>query len=79
MQSSMHSKMGVFFGKQETCSIKLNIYDIQGRLVKNIADREYTKGYYEITFSGEELSSGIYYCHFQGRGFTDIKKMVLLE
>jgi hypothetical protein len=67
------------FSLKESHAIKINIYDIQGRLVKNVADREYTKGCYETSFSGEELSPGIYYFHLKGNGFLDIKKMVLLE
>ena len=52
---------------------------MHGSLVKEIAEGEYTTGSYEFTFNGEELSPGVYYCHLQGREFTDIKKMVLLE
>ncbi len=42
-------------------SVKLSIYDIQGRLVATLLDRPYPEGKHHISFDGEDLSSGIYF------------------
>jgi len=74
-----YSTTSIRFTLKERSDIQLKIYNIQGRLVKNMADGEYFQGSHDIVINGEELSSGIYYGHLQGRGFTDVMKMILLK
>ena len=64
---------------EEKCTVILNVYTIQGRLVANLASREYFPGSYDILFSGDGLSSGIYFYSIQAGRFTDVKKMIILE
>lgn len=67
------------FSLKEKSTIKLDIYDVHGSLVKNIANEEYATGNYEITFNGKEFATGIYYVHLHQGEFITVKKMILLE
>ncbi|NOQ97053.1 MAG: T9SS type A sorting domain-containing protein, partial [Calditrichae bacterium] len=67
------------FKVEEKCTVTLNVYTVQGRLVANLVSKEYSPGSYDIPFSGEGLSSGIYFYRIQAGRFTDVKKMIILE
>jgi len=67
------------FKVKEKCTVILNVYTIQGRLVTNLVSREFSPGDYDIPFSAEGLSSGIYFYSIQAGRFTDVKKMIILE
>ena len=67
------------FKVEEKCTVTLNVYTVQGRLVANLVSKEYSPGSYDIPFSGEGLSSGIYFYSIQAGRFTDVKKMIILE
>ncbi len=59
--------------------IKLIVYDILGREVETLVDKEMMPGSYELTFDGNVLPSGIYFCRMQGGGFVETKKLLLLK
>jgi hypothetical protein len=45
--------------------VKLKLYDITGRFIKNILNRTMTAGRHEILFNADNLSSGIYFIQLQ--------------
>ncbi len=60
--------------------ISLNIYDANGRIIKILENGYQQAGTYETSFSGEGLSSGIYYYSLFADGvLMDTKKMILLK
>ncbi len=59
--------------------VTLKVYDVLGREVKTLVNNERNAGNYEINFSAENLSSGIYFYQLQAGKFTSIKKMILLK
>jgi len=59
--------------------VTIKIYDITGKLVKSLVNKEQQPGTYNINFSSEGLSSGIYFYRLSTVGFTDTKKMILLK
>jgi len=64
--------------------VKINIYNILGRKVKNLVDEYQPAGYKKIIWDGkndkgEEVASGIYFYRIQAKDFTQVKKMVLLK
>ena len=57
----------------------LTIYDIQGRVVKNVS-KNWEKGYNEIRIDKALLSSpGIWYYKFDSKFFNSTRKMVLID
>jgi len=63
--------------------VKIIIYDITGRELQTILKGEYPAGYYTAKFSGENLSSGIYFYRIIGESekekFIETKKMILTK
>jgi len=59
--------------------VTLKIYDILGREVRTIVNKEKTAGSYKISFNASSFASGVYFYRLTSGGFTLIKKMVLLK
>jgi hypothetical protein len=64
--------------------VNLSIYTIQGRLVKNLVQKNLTKGSYEFTWNGTDnagnnVSSGVYLYRLETSSFSDAKKMILIR
>jgi hypothetical protein len=59
--------------------IKLNVYDLQGRLVAELVNGMRQAGYHDVTFEASNLSSGLYVYRLQTDNFTAVKKMLLVK
>ena len=59
--------------------ITLKIFDTLGNEVKNLVNGIQNKGNYEITFSGENLPSGIYFYKLFSGDFSETKSMILVK
>jgi uncharacterized lipoprotein YddW (UPF0748 family) len=59
--------------------VQLKVYDILGREVKTLVDRNMPQGRYEIVFDGSELPSGIYLYRLYTNDFVSTKQMVLAK
>lgn len=60
--------------------IAINIYDITGRLIRELPGTEGQAVYWDGTdLNGKMVSSGVYYYRLAGDKSTDIRKMVLLK
>jgi hypothetical protein len=75
------------FTIQKESFVKLNVYDITGKLVKTLVEQNLKAGEYKAAFDGSSLSSGVYIYRISiddpsssaGQSFTQTKKMVLLK
>lgn len=64
--------------------VELSIFDIAGRRVSVLVDREIEPGAYEAVWSGRTASgraaaSGVYFCRLKAGGVLDTRKLVLLR
>lgn len=59
--------------------VKLNVYDLTGKLVSSLINENLNAGNYEAKFNGENLSSGVYYYKLESASFTETKKMMLVK
>ena len=59
--------------------ITIKVYDILGNEVAVLVNEEKPIGNYEVKFSAEELSSGVYFYQFQAGSFVETKKMLFLK
>jgi enterochelin esterase family protein len=57
----------------------LKIYDILGKEAATIVNEELSPGVYEVEFSANELSGGIYFYQLRIGNFIETKKMVYLK
>jgi len=65
-------------------NVKLQIYDITGRLVKNLSEMEQEAGSHVVEWSGKDnsgkqVASGIYFLKFNAGTYTNTVKMMLLK
>ena len=59
--------------------ITLKVYDILGREVATLVNKEQKAGYYEVDWNAVSNSSGVYFYRIQAGEFVETKKMVLLR
>lgn len=59
--------------------VSLNIYDIQGRLVKSLMDGWYSAGIYDVAFNGTELSSGAYFAMMETNNSKQALKLLFIK
>ena len=59
--------------------VTLVVYDGLGREVDVMLAGKQNPGYYEATFDGSQLSSGIYFYKITAGDFTDTKKLLLIK
>ena len=64
--------------------VTLQIYNVQGQLVRTLVDEDQGPGYHKILWDGrdsvvEEVASGIYFYQIKAREFVQSKRMVLLK
>ena len=62
----------------------IRLYDLMGREVRTLLNRELAAGYHTINWDGKNnrgqiVSAGIYFCQLRARGFTKTLKMMLLK
>ncbi len=64
--------------------VKVTVFDVLGRTVKVLVDRNYAPGRYDVTWDGRDdygrgAASGIYFYRFESAGIILTKKMTLLK
>jgi hypothetical protein len=59
--------------------VTLKIMDILGRDISTLVNERLHPGYYEVTFDGSGLNSGIYYYTVKAGEFSETKKMLLIK
>ncbi|MGD1049112.1 MAG: T9SS type A sorting domain-containing protein [Candidatus Krumholzibacteriaceae bacterium] len=74
----------VTYSVSERCEVTLKIYDISGKRVASLVDRQQEKGSYVVRWNGKDergssLASGIYLYRLAAGNRTISKKMVLLR
>ena len=58
---------------------KINVYDIKGGLVSNIANQRFSIGKHSVIFDGKNLPSGTYFYRIESNGRSTTKKMILIK
>lgn len=60
-------------------SVKITVYDLQGKMVNIIVNGHYNPGKYTLSFNGDNYSSGIYFYRIETDEFSDVRKMILVK
>ncbi|MBN2829934.1 MAG: choice-of-anchor J domain-containing protein [Candidatus Cloacimonetes bacterium] len=74
----------ISFNLKETTHATLDIFNIRGQHVANIADANFTAGTHNIVwrgtdYHGNSVSSGIYFYKLQAGTYTKTRKMILMK
>lgn len=59
--------------------VKLIIYDVLGREISVLLNKELTRGKYSYSWNAHNTPSGIYFCRLQTESYSAIKKMLLIK
>ena len=64
-------------GKDEF--VKLNVYDLSGKLVKKLVNAHRAVGIYKVEFNAGSSASGTYFYRLEAGDYKNTKKMMLLK
>ena len=67
------------FALPKTALTKIIIYDLIGREVQTLINKELEAGYHEISIDANNLTSGVYFYRVQSGDFIQTKKMILMK
>ncbi|MFN8588218.1 MAG: proprotein convertase P-domain-containing protein [Candidatus Eisenbacteria bacterium] len=71
------------FALPQAAHARVALYDVSGRLVRTVADRDYAAGRYVLAFDGHgddgrAIAPGVYMARFQSEGRTVSRRFVIL-
>ena len=69
----------ISFSLSKPGKVSLAVYDMTGRLIKKIADKEFSEGNHQITLNTKDLKSGIYLLRMQMQETVLAKKLVVVK
>ena len=64
---------------KDISNLNLNIYDVRGRIVKNIYNGPINSGYHSYTWNANNVSSGIYFVVLKTEDFNASQKITLIK
>jgi len=63
----------------EQAFVTLKVFDILGREVQTLVDRQQQAGRYEVPFDARNVSSGVYFYQLRANGFQETKRMIIVR
>lgn len=63
----------------ENSFVTLKVFDALGRQVASLVNGQQTKGAHTVMFNASGLSSGIYFYQLNARGFSQVRKMMVIR
>jgi hypothetical protein len=69
----------IVFTIPERNFVSLKVFDLLGSEIISLVNEELDAGRYEVEFSGNDFSSGVYIYQIRAGSFIDTKKMILLR
>ena len=67
------------FDVPERANVNIKIYDISGKEIHRIIEKEFTQGRYEYIWDASSYSNGIYFCRMTANKFSKIIKLTLIK
>ena len=77
--SPLNPSTNIKFNIKDEGKAVLSIFDLNGRMVKNLIDGNLSKGIYSIPFTANNLPSGLYSYRLTHQGHTLTKKMIVAK
>ncbi|MDP3582439.1 MAG: T9SS type A sorting domain-containing protein, partial [Ignavibacteria bacterium] len=60
-------------------AVKLVVYDVLGREVAELVNKDLDAGYHKVDFNAASISSGVYFYSIKTGDFASVKKLILLK
>lgn len=67
------------FETGQSTRVNLSVYDMLGRLVETLVNKDQSAGNYKVKFDASSLSSGVYLYQLKAGGTIQSKKMILMK
>ena len=67
------------FGLSKDLFVKVNIYDVNGRLVDHVLNQYFNQGYHSISWDASNHSSGVYFVHIETSEGVVSERLVLIK
>jgi hypothetical protein len=65
--------------RNDNFNVRLTVYDVLGREIATLVNKQQKPGNYEVQFDATELTSGIYFYKLKAGTFSKVKKMILTK
>ncbi|GAB4286578.1 MAG: hypothetical protein Kow0098_01940 [Ignavibacteriaceae bacterium] len=72
-------KTSIHYQIPEATNVKIVVYDILGNQINTLINEYKQAGFYEVSFDGNNLPSGVYFYSIEAGHFSDTKKMILAK
>jgi hypothetical protein len=69
----------ISYGLPHDDKVRLEVYDLAGRLVTRLVDETQKAGNHQVTFTNKSLASGTYFYRLQAGAFSATHKLVLIK
>ena len=67
------------YALKERVDVRLEVYDVLGRLVQTLVNEQQDAGWHKVRFDGSSLSSGMYFYRLHAGGELKLGKMTLIK
>ncbi len=65
--------------RNDAVNVSMFVYDVLGRKIATLVDKEQTPGIYRVKFNAANLPSGVYFYRLKAGGFIKAKKMLIIN
>ncbi|OPX26413.1 MAG: hypothetical protein B1H05_02325 [Candidatus Cloacimonas sp. 4484_140] len=73
------NSVAIQYSVKQSGNVKIDMYDLRGRLVKRLLNEHKNTGSHEVEWSAEGMRSGIYFCRFVHGNKEEVRKIVLIK
>jgi hypothetical protein len=73
------SSATISFSLSDVSKVSLTLFDINGRLIKRLANMQFHNGSHQITLDTKELNSGIYLLRMQSSESIETRKIIVMK
>jgi hypothetical protein len=63
----------------EASFVRLSVFDVTGRPVQRLVEREQSAGTYSVTFTADKIPSGMYIYRLEAGSYTQTRTMLLVK
>ncbi len=72
-----HTKTKLSYELLRKEEVRIQVYDISGRLIETLVKGQQAKGHYEVIWNAENQQNGLYFIHTQMGTYSEVMKCVL--